>query len=90
MIRCGSRSRAAFSTTSGNVHQLLEQLDVSAAQASAREIEIALNGVRIALGGAEDAAQPRVRHLHVEDGILVGLLLGQVDVEVERACALSA
>ena len=40
-----------------------------------------MTDVRLALGGAEDAAQPGVRHLHVEDRVLVGLLLGQVDVE---------
>src|SRR6266550_3303425 len=40
-------------------------------------------GLGRATGDPEDAAQARVRHLHVEDGVLFGLALGEVDVEHE-------
>src|SRR5207249_4833971 len=40
-------------------------------------------GLGRATGHTEDAAQARVRHLHVEDGVLFGLALGEVHVEHE-------
>src|SRR5688500_4380269 len=37
----------------------------------------------IDLADAKDAAHPGVRHLHVIDGVLLGLLDGDIDVEHE-------
>ena len=68
----------------GEGDQLLEQLDVLG-RGERGQVEIAGHALGRPLGGAEDPAQARVRHLHVEDRVLVGLPLGEVDVEIERA-----
>ena len=73
----------------GERHQLLEQLGVLRRRQRG-EIQLAPDRIRVPLRGPEDAAQPGVRHLHVEDRVLVGLLLGQLDIEVERARAFRA
>ena len=80
-VRLAGRARPAPST-SGNAVSFLSSSGPRA-RAARRGARPRPRRPASTPGHAEDAAHPGVRHLHVEDRVLVGLALGQVEVEVE-------
>ena len=80
-MRCGSRSSAAKATSARELLQRTQQgglrLVVEQLGCELRAVDAGCRGI------AGDVVGARVRVLHVEDGVVVRLLLQHVEVDVE-------